>query len=185
MKNFFKEFKAFITKGNILDLAVAVVIGAAFNAIISSLVKNIIMPLISLVTGGVSVDDWKWVITVANEAAGVKESAVYYGLFIQAIIDFLIIAFSIFMVLRIIMRFKNGASLVASTKLTTKEYKEMKTLKLNYKDKDDLEKFREIQKANAKTEVEKKKAEVELERINNPSEKDLLFDIRELLRNQK
>ena len=63
--SFFADFKKFISKGNIIDLSVAVVIGAAFNKITSSLVNDIIMPLISLLTGGVSVADWKWVIKPA------------------------------------------------------------------------------------------------------------------------
>lgn len=104
MKGFWKDFKAFISKGNIIDLAVGVVVGGAFGKITSSLVNDIIMPLISLATGGVAVSDWKWVITPADAAAGIAESALYYGNFIQTIIDFLIIAFSIFLVLRIIMK---------------------------------------------------------------------------------
>lgn len=108
MKNFWKDFKAFITKGNILDLAVGVVVGGAFGKITSSLVNDIIMPLISLATGGIAVSDWKWVITPANEAAGIAESALYYGNFIQTVLDFLIIAFSIFLVLRIIMKSREG-----------------------------------------------------------------------------
>lgn len=106
LSNFFTEFKKFISKGNIVDLAVAVVIGAAFNKIVSSLVDNIIMPLISLATGGVSFEDWKWVITPAtyDELGNIltAETALTYGVFIQAIIDFLIIAFTIFVVLKII-----------------------------------------------------------------------------------
>ena len=108
MKNFWKDFKAFISKGNIVDLAVGVVVGGAFGKITSSLVNDIIMPLISLATGGVAVSDWKWVITPANEALGIAESALYYGNFIQTVLDFLIIAFSIFLVLRIIMKSREG-----------------------------------------------------------------------------
>lgn len=70
MKKFFKEFKEFISKGSILDLAIGVIIGGAFSNIVNSLVKDIIMPLISLLTGGVAIEDWKWVITPADEAFG-------------------------------------------------------------------------------------------------------------------
>ena len=104
--SFFADFKKFISKGNILDLAVAVVIGTAFNKIVTSLVNNIIMPLISLCTGGVSVEDWKWVITPATETTA--EVALAYGTFIQAIIDFLIIALTIFIILRIIVNSQRG-----------------------------------------------------------------------------
>ena len=116
--SFFADFKKFISKGNIIDLSVAVVIGAAFNKITSSLVNDIIMPLISLLTGGVSVADWKWVIKPATyDAAGVQitaETALRYGVFIQALIDFLIIAFTIFVVLKIIVNSERGFKSFAS-----------------------------------------------------------------------
>ncbi len=101
---FYKDFKAFISKGNVIDLAVAVVIGAAFNKIVSSLVDDIIMPLISLAAGGLNVTDWKWIIKkAALDAQGnviQAETALRYGKFMQNVLDFLIIAFSIFIVLR-------------------------------------------------------------------------------------
>ena len=105
MKKFINEFKAFIAKGNVLDMAVAVVMGAAFNNIINSLVKDIIMPLITLLTGRVSVEDWKWVITPATEE--VAENALLYGNFIQMIINFFIIAFSIFITLKVVLAFQH------------------------------------------------------------------------------
>lgn len=110
MKKFFGEFKEFIAKGNVVDLAVAVVIGGAFGAIVTSLVNDIIMPLISLVTGGVDVSDWKWVITpgVMGEDGTelVAETALRYGNFIQLIINFLIIALVIFCVVRAFNKLK-------------------------------------------------------------------------------
>ena len=107
VKGFFSDFKKFISKGNILDLAVAVIIGGAFGKIVSSLVNDIIMPLIALAIGG-SVDSWKWVITPAQIDAATgeilaAENALRYGMFIQAIMDFLIIAFFIFLALRIVI----------------------------------------------------------------------------------
>lgn len=107
MKKFFQEFKEFAMKGNIIDMAVGVVIGGAFGKIVTALVDNIIMPLVSLITGGVAIEDWKWVITEADEAAGVAENALSYGLFIQAIVDFLIVALVIFAVLKAIMKAKS------------------------------------------------------------------------------
>jgi large conductance mechanosensitive channel len=107
MKGFWNDFKKFISKGNIVDLAIAVVIGGAFGKIVTSAVNDIIMPLISLATGGVSVSDWKWVITPADPSAGIAESALSYGHFIQTILDFLIIAFFIFLTIRIIQKSKN------------------------------------------------------------------------------
>ena len=113
------EFKEFIAKGNVLDLAVAVVIGAAFGKIVTALVDGIIMPLIGLMTGGVSVSDWKYVIAPAQlDATGkelVAESAVKYGLFIQTVVDFLIIAFVIFLVLKAYNRMRKPAEAAPAT----------------------------------------------------------------------
>ena len=110
MKKFFEEFKNFIAKGNVIDMAVAVIIGGAFNKIITSLVNDIIMPAISMLMGGLDVTDWKYVIAPAViDAAGVEvtaESAIRYGLFIQTVIDFLIVAFSIFVALKVILTFQ-------------------------------------------------------------------------------
>ena len=107
MKKFFADFKAFITKGNIIDMAVGVIIGGAFGKIVTSLVNDIITPLISILTGKVSLTELKWVINeaVLDEAGAVvtPELALTYGNFIQNIIDFLIIAISIFVVLRIMV----------------------------------------------------------------------------------
>lgn len=99
-----KEFKEFAVKGNVIDLAVAVVIGAAFGKIVSSLVNDIIMPLVGLLTGGINFSDKKIVLSAAQVGAAGKilrpENALTYGMFIQAIIDFLIIAFCIFLVIK-------------------------------------------------------------------------------------
>lgn len=105
--SFFKDFRKFITKGNVLDLAVAVVIGTAFNAITNGLVKFIINPFISLLTGGISLDGWKTVLeeSYTNEAGTVvPEVAILWGEWIQTIIQFFIIALSIFIVVRFIRR---------------------------------------------------------------------------------
>ncbi|AMM92652.1 hypothetical protein UP17_08945 [Peribacillus simplex] len=87
-----KEFREFITKGNVLDLAIAVVMGAAFGKIISSLVENIITPLVGILLGGVN---------VSSLALPVNGVHVQYGAFVQAVIDFLIISFAIFMFMKI------------------------------------------------------------------------------------
>lgn len=116
-KKFWEDFKAFITRGNVLDLAVAVVIGNAFNAITNTLVKNVIMPLIGALTGGANVADWKWILSEAvYDEAGVlvkAENAVQYGLFLQAIVDFLIIALTIFVALRIVRYFRERLEKIA------------------------------------------------------------------------
>jgi len=104
MKKFIGEFKKFVTKGNVLDLAVAVIIGGAFSKIIGSLVKDILMPIISLVVGKDGFDNYKYVITPANLVTGTAENAIYYGLFIQNVIDFIIIAFVVFMIVKLFTR---------------------------------------------------------------------------------
>ncbi|HEX5665121.1 MULTISPECIES: large-conductance mechanosensitive channel protein MscL [unclassified Lysobacter] len=111
------EFKEFIAKGNVMDLAVGVVIGAAFGKIVTALVDGIIMPLIGLLTGGVSVSDWKYVIAPAQLDASGKEtaaeSAIRYGLLIQTVVDFLIIGFVIFLVLKAYNRMRTPAAAAA------------------------------------------------------------------------
>ena len=96
MKKFFNEFKEFISKGNVIDLAVGVVIGTAFSKIVSSLVDNIIMPLVGLIIGGVDFSG----LSIKFQGASIK-----YGLFIQNIVDFLIVAFCIFSVIKIMNSF--------------------------------------------------------------------------------
>jgi large conductance mechanosensitive channel len=106
MGKFLSDFKAFAMKGNVVDMAVGVIIGGAFGKIVTSLVNDMIMPVISLITGGDGYKNLKTVITKADEAAGVDEVAINYGLFIQSIIDFLIVALCIFVVIRVIQKFK-------------------------------------------------------------------------------
>lgn len=95
MKTFVEDFKAFAMKGNVIDLAVAVVIGAAFGKIVSSLVDNLITPLMGVILGGIN---------FSGLAFTVGEAAITYGVFIQSIIDFLIIALVIFVVVRMLSR---------------------------------------------------------------------------------
>ncbi len=96
MKNFFKEFKEFISRGNVIDLAVAVIIGAAFGKIVSSLVEDIIMPLLGIIVGK----------NFSDLYVELNGSPLMYGKFIQAIIDFLIVAFCIFVFTKVINKIK-------------------------------------------------------------------------------
>lgn len=110
MGKFSEDFKAFIAKGNVIDMAVGVVVGGAFNKIVTSLVNDIIMPLVSLLVGGLNVTDWKWVIKQAEileDGTEVAETALCYGNFIQNIIDFLIVALTIFVVLRLFTKLQS------------------------------------------------------------------------------
>ena len=108
MKKFFAEFKAFAMRGNVLDMAVGVVIGGAFGKITTSLVNDILMPLLSLLTGGVDFSSWKWVLkaaSVAEDGTEIAEIAVNYGSLIATILDFVLIAFAIFCLLKAVNGF--------------------------------------------------------------------------------
>lgn len=112
-KSFWSDFKKFITKGNIIDLAVAVVIGGSFNKIVSSLVKDIITPITGFFIVSGDIAGLKWILKPAVAAddaawiAAVPEVAITYGVFLQNIIDFLVIAFVVFLMVRIIMKIKS------------------------------------------------------------------------------
>ena len=102
-----KEFREFAIRGNVMDLAVAVIIGAAFGKIVTSLVDNILMPLIGLVMGGVD---------FSALSLQVGDAVVQWGLFVQSIIDFIIIAFVIFLIVRAINRLKRDEPVTPTTK---------------------------------------------------------------------
>lgn len=98
------EFKQFIMKGNVVDLAVAVIIGAAFGKIVTSLVNDILMPVLGLILGKVNFTQLKLIIVPATD--GVKEVAILYGSFIQSIVDFLIISLAIFFMVKVLTKVK-------------------------------------------------------------------------------
>ncbi|HCC00108.1 MAG TPA: large conductance mechanosensitive channel protein MscL [Ruminococcaceae bacterium] len=102
MRKFFEEFKAFAIKGNAFDLAIGVIIGSAFNTIVSSLVKDIIMPFLSIWLGRVNITDLKLIIP---GILGGAKITVTYGVFLQAVINFVIIAFSIFVMIKVATSF--------------------------------------------------------------------------------
>lgn len=109
MKKFFSDFKAFISKGNILDLAVGVMIGGAFGSIVSSLVNDIIMPVIGLILGGFNVSGAFLALdgqTYASQEAAAAAGAgtLNYGMFVQKIIDFLIMAFCVYLIVRLMAK---------------------------------------------------------------------------------
>ncbi|EAC3457855.1 large conductance mechanosensitive channel protein MscL [Listeria monocytogenes] len=122
MKKMLVEFRDFALKGNVLDLAVAVVIGAAFGKIVSSLVDNIIMPLVGVLLGGLDFTDLSF---------KVGKSVIQYGAFIQSIVDFVIIAFAIFIFVKVLTSFiKKKEQTVEETSVPpTEEYlKEIRDL---------------------------------------------------------
>ncbi len=112
-KAFWADFKKFVAKGNVVDLAIAVVVGSAFNKIVSALVSEIITPLTSLVLKENTLKELKWVLKPAieaNEELGIEavpEVAVTYGVFLQTVLDFLVVALSIYFALKIILKLKN------------------------------------------------------------------------------
>lgn len=165
MRKFFKDFKAFIMRGNVLDLAVGMIIGAAFNAIVKSLVNDILMPVIGLAYQG-DVSSQYWVLrgTAAVDGAGnlvLSDGAVlmYWGRFLQNIIDFLIIGLTLFIIVRLAVRFQ---------KLREEKRKEL---------------LRKIRAGEELTEAEEKETE---ETIPEVSEEILLLrEIRDSLQKDK
>lgn len=106
MKNFFKDFVAFIKRGNVLDLAVGIIIGGAFNTVVRSLVNDVLMPIVGVIFK-TDVTDMKWILVQAvYEGETIVKNAVElrYGMFIQTIIDFLIIAMTIFVIIKVVKR---------------------------------------------------------------------------------
>ena len=117
MKRFFTDFKAFVSKGNVVDMAVGVVIGAAFGKIVSSLVDNIIMPAISLLTGSINISE----LAVTIPSTTGEPISLQYGLFLQNVIDFFIIAFTIFVCIKIIGKFRRKKEAPAAPPAPSKE----------------------------------------------------------------
>ena len=111
MKGIVKEFRDFISRGNVIDLAVGVIIGGAFGKIVSSLVDNILMPLIGIILGGVD---------FTNLSIKIKDATINYGLFIQNVIDFIIVAFCVFL----LVKFVNKLSSISDRKKKKEEKKE-------------------------------------------------------------
>ncbi len=111
-----KEFKDFAVRGNLVDTAVAFILGVSFGKIVSAFVEGMVMPLVGLLTGGVDFKDIKWVIKQGTEAVkdadgniltpGVAEVAVKYGVFVNNVIDFIIVAFVVFLVIKAINKMK-------------------------------------------------------------------------------
>ena len=100
------EFKTFISRGNVIDMAVGVVIGGAFGKIVDSFVTNIIMPVAGMLTGGIDFSQMKLVLKAADEIAKTPEVAIGYGMFVNSIISFLTIAAGVFMMIKVINNLK-------------------------------------------------------------------------------
>lgn len=175
IKKFFEDFKKFITKGNVIDLAVAVVIGAAFNKIIGSFVADIITPLIAAATGSASVSD----LSVTVGTAELK-----WGNFLQMVIDFIVIGFVVFLMVKVINRAKAVAEKVNDrVEETAKEL--MSKIK-----KEDKETAIEVLKEEDESEITEKPVEnaevlVTPEKEKASTVEELLTEIRDLLRKEQ
>ncbi len=113
MTNIIAEFKKFALKGNVVDLAVGVIIGAAFGKIVTSLVDHIIMPPLGMLAGGINFSNFKIVLAGARE--GQPEVAVAYGLFLQNLVNFVIIAWALFVIIRLINRLHHEEKAITPT----------------------------------------------------------------------
>lgn len=194
MKKFFEEFKVFITRGNVIDMAVGVIVGSSFTAIVNALSTNIIKPaidwLISLIFGANSLSDcFTFLKKVMGEDGAVDLTQSIYidwGLFINAVINFFIVAIVLFSIIKFINSLKSQQDKMIgklTANLISKEDKKaMKEQGINRKDKDAVAAYFE---AKAKAEEEAKKAEEDAaaaERAANPTAEDLLKEIRDLLK---
>jgi len=117
MKNFIQEFKNFAIKGNMMDMAIGIIIGTAFNKVVNVLVKKVVMPPLSLMTEGVNLSVKQYVL---REASGdIEEVAIGYGELIEVLIDFAIISFTIFVVIKFMNRFQTKAEDPSNLEETT------------------------------------------------------------------
>ena len=123
MAGFIKEFKEFAVKGNMIDMAVGIIIGTAFNRVVDALVKQVVMPPLSVLTGNINYTEKKLVlqegVAAADGVVAIEEVAIGYGMLVQAVIDFLIIGLTIFVVVKFINRFKKKAEDPKNTTVVT------------------------------------------------------------------
>lgn len=205
MKKFFADFKKFISRGNILDMAVGVIIGGAFSAIVTAFTNKIIMPLINLLLsfGGDGLSAAYTVLkpgyTYAYDEAGNVisktfdlASSIYidWGAFITAILNFLIIAFTLFIILKIAMKsselFHSATASINKGRLTKEEKKELKERGISTKNKVAIQAYRDekakLAEEKAKAEAEAKAKADEEYKLAHPSQEELLMEIRDLLK---
>lgn len=202
MKKFFKEFGQFIKKGNVVDMAIGVIIGTAFSAIVTALTDKIIMPLINLLLLAIGAGDglsscYTYLKKVHLTDGSIDlANSIYidWGAFITAVINFFIIAFTLFIILKVAMKSNKILSdaknkLESEYVLTKADYKEAKQRGINRFDLKAMSKFRKEKSKQAKEEalakLKEEEARIEEEKKENPTELDLLKDIRDALVNGK
>ena len=199
MKKFFKEFKAFIARGNVMDMAVGVIIGGAFSAIVTALTNHVLMPIVNwfllLITGGSGLDSIYTYLKKVETAEGIDlTNSIYidWGAFITAIINFILIALVLFLIVRTINRVaaanKKLKEDAMKGKLTKADKKELTANGVNYKDKAAVSAYFADKKIKEEAAAEQAKKEAEekakAERLANPTAEDLLKDIKALLQKQ-
>ncbi len=196
MKKLWQDFKKFITRGNILDLAIGVIIGSAFNKIVTSLVNDVIMPLLGWAMGGKSLSGLVLVLNgeplhLADGSLNPSALTWNYGNFIQTIIDFLIVALTLFIILKVATKsrefFKESAEKVKKERLTKEDKAELKNRGISRRNKEAVKAYLEEKEANAlavKQAEEEKKKLAEEEAKKNSTEY-LLKEIRDLLAENK
>ena len=206
MKNFFGEFKKFITRGNVVDMAVGVIVGGAFTAIVNGLSNYVLKPIINwllaLIMGSNSLSNMftylKWVEAVDENGVGLGvvdlANSIYidWGSFINAIINFFLIAFVLFLVVKTMNSVReNNAKLTETIKKNTldrHERKELKSAGVNIKDKKAVKKYFEdkeqAEKLKAEEEAKALEEKARLDRLANPTTEDLLKQIKEILEKQ-
>lgn len=206
MRKFFKEFKAFISRGNILDLSVAVIIGGAFTAIVTALTNKIIMPLINMIlsAGGNGLESaytfLKKVYIDDNIANGIDlDKSIYidWGAFITAILNFFIIAFVIFIIMKIVNASRKQIEVISNAEKRAQKLAELNKFKeLRAQARAEHRKYKEVKaeydaklkaeaEEKAKQEAEEKARQEAEEKLNNPTEQELLKEIRDLLAEKK
>ena len=202
MKKLWQDFKAFIKRGNVVDMAVGVAVAAAFTAIVTAFTKGFITPLLSLITNQSDLNDMKWVLRkevteVVGEETVIIQSEVSFlwGPFVQAIIDFLIIAFTLFLVMRIVAAVSKHATKIRTEVRNMLTDEDEKLAEAEAKEKAEAEEKARIdaEQAAAKAKAEAEAAEEarkaaerkELEEINSRiRQEQLLTEIRDLLKNK-
>ena len=199
MKKFFADFKKFISRGNIVDMAIGVVVGSAFSAIVTAFTQKIIMPFINYLLALIFGDEnglasiYTYLKLVRDEAGEIdlaKSIYIDWGAFITAVINFLIIALTLFIVLKVAMKsnqlLNETSKNLKKLKLTKEEKKELKERGVSLRDRKAIKAYREEKakeaEAKKKQEEEEAKAKAEAERLANPTQEDLLKEIISILK---
>ena len=198
MKNFFSEFKKFITRGNVIDMAVGVIVGSSFTAIVNGLCNNILKPLTNWFLALVlKKDALSELYTMLKPAYMVDESGVEvydlansiyidWGAFINAVINFILIAFVLFIIVKIINKVREGQEVIADRiddgKPTKEERREMKKRGIKFSNKAAVAEFYAEKAKKIADEKAAAEEKARLDRLANPTTEDLLKEIRDLLK---